>query len=204
MPKKRKTNTRRNKNKVMVPKNLLFPTIKYFDTLISGNATTTMGYQLITDIPQGVSQGHRIVDTVFVKAIDVLMITNTSTTDITNQIRWSLFNWIPNTSSLVPGANSVYEDPTVFGPSSPLNFEGRRDYNIIIDKLVILAGLSGAPTSISMRMFRRKLNTPFRLDFNLGAVTGYNHVYFSNFSDSAITPFPTYRLFTRVWFTDSL
>lgn len=179
------------------------PAIKYFDYYTSITSTTTVGFNKLTAIPQNVGQSSRLVDTVFVRRVDIIVISLGSTTDITNQIRFSIFNWIPNDASIAPGTQSVYEDPASWGVLTPLNYEGRRDYKVRIDKIVTLIGTSTAPTTLYQRTQRFCINKPFRIDFNIGSTTGLNHLYWTNFSDSVASPHPSYRIHSRVWFTDT-
>jgi len=181
-----------------------FPAVKYFDYDLYASSTTTVGFNNMTPIPQGVGQSNRTVDTAYIVAMDVLVIFDVSTTDITNEIRWSIFNWLPNTAGVTPGVTSIYENTNLYGPSSPFNFEGRHEYNILMDRLEILTGTNTNPTNTSKRVFRRRMTTPTRIDFNTGVTTGLNHIYWTNVSDSAVVPFPTYHLHVRFWFKDAI
>lgn len=180
------------------------PALKYFDFYTTGASTTTFASAIISAIPQGVGQSHRLVDTVLLDRMDVRMYFVSSTTDVTNVIRFSLFHWIPNTLALLPGATSYYEDPASFGVRTPLNFEGRRDYRTITDRIISLVGTDTSLTNTYTRVFNTSFNLKGRIDFNLGATTGYNHIYIVHFSDSAITPFPSVTAQIRLWYTDTV
>jgi len=125
--------------------------------------------------------------------------------DSTNVVRMAFFHWIPNTSALLPGAQSYYEDPGTFGVRTALNFEGRRDYRTILDRTVSLVGNSSDLTNKFTNTFNRTVNLKGRrIDFNLAQDTGYNHVFIGHFSDSAITPFPNMIYSVRTWYYDTM
>lgn len=203
--KNRKRNQRaRNTAYKHVPRAIAAPALKYFDFYTTGASTTTFASAIVSAVPQGVGQSHRLVDTVLLDRMDVRMYFTSSSSDVTNVIRLSLFHWIPNTSALLPGATSYYEDPSTFGVRTPLNFEGRRDYRTITDRIISLVGTDTNPTNTYTKQYNASINLKGRIDFNLGLTTGYNHIYITHFSDSAITPFPTVTAQIRIWYTDTV
>jgi len=175
--------------------------IRYHDYYLTDNSTGTVGLVDTLLISQGAGQSQRIADTIYLVAMDVTMVLITATSDVTSQVRWSLFNWLPNTASLVPGAASYYESPATYGTLTPLNFEGRQDFTTIVDQHSVLAGLSSAPTALSIKKYSKRIPITSRITYNLSVNTGYNHIFFANFSDSLVTPHPTYQLMIRYWYT---
>jgi len=201
MKNSRTTLTKRKPTRI--PRSLPLPPIKYFDFYTFGSASTTVAFGITTLVPQGVGQSHRTVDTVFLERIDARIILTCSTTDVTNLLRISLFFWHPNSNSLTPSSDSYYESPSTFGVSTPLNFEGRKQYTTLMDTTVSLVGTNSAPTNLYQRILFFKRNINNRIDFNEGLTSGYNHIYLSHFSDSAVTPFPQVSYFGRIWYRDA-
>lgn len=177
---------------------------KYFDTYFTPtSSTTTVGYSQLTTIPQGSAQSQRVADTLWITKIEMRLTVVASTADVTNQLRLTLFSWVPNTASLTPGTTSLYENPTTWGCQSPFNYEGRRDYKVYWDKVFNLVGTSTVPTDNYQKVYNYEMKLKHRVDFNLGATTGYNHLYLANYSDSAVSPHPAYTYLFRVWYIDT-
>lgn len=178
--------------------------IKYFDTYLSAtNSTTTVGYQQLTTIPQGVGQSNRLGDTVWLQKVDVRVNLTTANTDIFSTMRWGIFHWKQNTASVTPGATSIYESAATFGTLSPANFQGRQYYDLVLDRIENMVGTAGAPTTSSQVISGYSVNLlNRRLDFEVGATTGTGHIYFVNYSDSALVPHPVYTMHWRVWYYD--
>lgn len=139
----------------------------------------------------------------FVRRMDFVIILEASSNDVTNQVRYAMFNWLPGDTASVPGSADYFESPVAFGPTSPTNFEGRRNYRRILDRLVTLAGTGSAPTALSIRTFRSRVNKKFRIDFEPTTVYGFNHVYFQIYANSAISPHPSFSLRVRTWYSDT-
>jgi len=179
--------------------------VKYFDTYLNGqNSTTTIGYSNISLMPQGIAQSQRLADTAFVSKLDVRFNATTANADIFATMRWGVFIWWQNTNSVTPGTTSIYESVATYGTLSPFNFEGREYYSILFDHFENFTGTATAPTVNSQinRVFTHKLGN-HRIDYEQAATTGTGHLYFVNVSDSAIAPHPVYSIEFRVWYYDS-
>jgi len=177
--------------------------MKYYDYYYTSVATTTPTTFRMTNIPQDPTQSARIADTVLVRRMDITMVLEASSNDVTNQIRWAMFHWIPDDTAVAPGGATYFESPATFGTLSPLNFEGRRNFSRIVDRFVTLAGTGSAPTAKSIRTFRCIVRKPFRIDFQPTMINGTNHVYYTIFSNSALSPHPSYFLTVRFWYSDT-
>jgi len=179
-------------------------TVKYFDTYLNGqNSTTTLGYQGLSPVPQGIGQSQRVADTIWIDSVDVRFNATTANADIFATMRWGLFIWWQNTNSVTPGTTSILESTATFGTLSPFNFEGREYYSVMLDKFENFTGTATAPTVNSQinHIFRKKLSG-HRLDFEVAATTGTGHLYFYNVSDSALAPHPVYSIQFRIWYYD--
>lgn len=179
------------------------PICRYYDYHFSAtSATTTIGYVQLSPIPQGGGQQERIANTVILKRIELRFNVVAANADIYSRMRFGMFIWKQNTASATPGTTSILEDVSTAGVQSPYNFEGRAYYKILYDKVFNLTGTSSAPTVNSQYVVNITLPINHRLDFNDSGTTGVGHIYFYGFSDSAITPFPTYGLTTRLWYVN--
>jgi len=184
-----------------IPRAVALPPLKYHDFATVGSSSTTFAAAAITLVPIGTSQSNRLANTLFLERLEVRIIFTCSTSDVTNVIRWSLFHWAVNST---PSTDSYYEDPTVYGVLTPLNFEGRKQFKTLVDRTVLLSGTSGAPTSITLRNFETVMPVRSRVDFlSSSSTAGINHIYFSHFSDSAVTPFPQISATFRTWYRDT-
>jgi hypothetical protein len=181
--------------------------IKYFDTMLTLNdASTSVGYELLSVVPQGVAQQQRIADTLWIHRLDIRG-NVTLTVNVSNlaTVRIGFFIWWQNTASVGPASTSIYESPAIFGPWSPLNFEGREYYSMLKDFQISLAGSTGTPTLLMNRQFIETITfqNSHRVDFQpVGTTTGTGHLYFVNYSDTILANAPVYNLQTRLWYSD--
>jgi len=180
--------------------------MKYYDNvLLNTDSTTTVGFDILTAIPQGSAQSQRVADTVEILRIDVRMYAfmNSITTDYNDRIRFSFLRWLPNTGSYSPSSLSIYQSTSTFSVLSPFTFETRKMYHIFKDLTIVLAGYTNIPTARSIE--ETSFTIPIRsqeVQFNLGGTTGTGHIYFVNYSDSSTTPHPQYSMTARVWYFD--
>jgi hypothetical protein len=179
--------------------------VKYFDTnLLAATSTSTVGFLDITNIPQGLTQSQRLADTLIVTAIELRGNFVQSNADVFTQMRFNIFRWCEDTIVSIPVAGSIFNNTATQGVYTPLSFENRRRY-LLISKDHVVNG-SGTATAVSSRTqtdFYYRYLCSNRIDFNAGATTGVGKVYFSNFSDSVIVPFPVYNMVFRVWYSDN-
>jgi hypothetical protein len=219
-----KYNARHNTRKRVAPKSLNSPVtksqvtsivhralskdrlLKYFDfSLASQNCTAGVGFSIISLVPQGNAQSQRIGDLIHMQHFDMRLSFNAANTDIFSHARFFFFQWKEDTSIGGPSALDIF---TASGPQSVytmLTYETRATYHLLTrDHLLNFTGTATDPTPTSQHdIIRRvKLNN-IRLDFNLGATSGFNHIYFTNYGDSLIAPFPVYNLVTRLWYYDT-
>jgi len=178
--------------------------IKYFDSVSVGNVgLLTVGYNIVSLIPQGTAQSQRVGDEVFPVRLEFRGQVDAANTDVFSSIRLVWFIWIPNTSSLIPGATSILESPSTFGPNSFYNYEGRQEYKILRDTTYRLAGTAGSPCNTSNMDYSGAINLNSRIVYNVSLTTGTHHIYILSLSDSAVTPFPVFTAAFRLWYYDS-
>jgi len=176
---------------------------KYVDTqLVPTNLSTTTSQFTVSSITQGASQGSRIGDTVFLHRMELRLTVTTANADIFNRVRFIIFMWKQDTGYLTPGSSSVVESATTFGINSPYNFDGRRHYKVLYDRIFNLSGTATNPTNNSQILFTQSWPLRERIDFNPGVISGTNTMWVQAYSDSAITPFPVMSFVLRLYYTD--
>jgi hypothetical protein len=190
--------------KVSIRNQLAFKQLKYFDYYNTVSSTITIGYDPITSIPQGATQGERVGDMIFLDHTDYTIHYTTANADIFNIARVIVFQWNPPSGSLAPGTTSILEDPNTFGVHSPYNYEGRQDYRILYDRSFALSGVASAPTINSNIIVRGSINNNYRrVVFNSGTISGTHKTYFLHLSDSSVAPNPALIIQFRTFYYDS-
>lgn len=179
------------------------PGWKYVDTqLVPSNVSTTSQQFTISSITQGASQGSRVGDTVFLHRLELRLTVTTANADVFNRVRFIIFMWRQDSGYLTPGSSSIVESATTFGINSPYNFDGRKHYKILYDRIFNLSGTSTNPTPNSQIVLSESWPLRERTDFNPGVISGTNTMWCQLFSDSAITPFPVMSFVARLYYTD--
>jgi hypothetical protein len=198
---------RKNQSRAVIPRGIItnkpFPHY-YYDTVFGPTtSTTTTGFVNLTPIPQGFGQSNRIADTIYVNRVELRLNVTAANADVSSRMRLTFYFWFQNTASVTPGVTSVTEDSTTYGIDSPYNWEGRKFYKVIYDKIFNLTGATNAPTVNSQVQVNRTIWSGRQLvQFNDGGLTtGTGHLYVQNYSDSAISPHPTYSHVIRVWYS---
>jgi hypothetical protein len=180
--------------------------LKYFDVFLNTqNSTATVGISLLTTIPQGVTQSQRVGDSVRLVKMEVRFNVTLANSDIYAIMRWFFFRWRVPTSTANPTGALLFSLSTTQGVYTTLNYENKSMYTLISqDFFENLSGIATAPTNNSQinRVLTINLNDSL-LQFELGGVTtGTGHLFFTNFSNSAIAPQPVYTFVSRVWYYD--
>jgi len=178
--------------------------VKYVETsLLANTSTGTVGFQILTGVISGTSQGQRIADTITVVAVETRMDITLANADVFATVRWMIFRWNEDTVSSAPTSGAIYSSPSSEGVNTPLSFENRRRFSPVTkDILVPLTGTITNPTSNTLWQAYLLHECNNRVDFNPGGILGVGHLYFCDFSDSTVTPFPVYDLVVRCWYYD--
>jgi hypothetical protein len=178
--------------------------VKYYDISLSYSTVNgTPGFLSLCDIPQGLAQSNRVADTIWPVKLDFQILWTAANSDIFCHVRYVIFTWIPNDLSYPVSAPGLFQDYTGAGVLSPINFERRAELKVWRDKFVTLTGTSGAPTVGSAVTHRFSVKLNGRIDYLLASLRGMNHLYFTNFSDSNIPPYPAYVMQCRLWYYDA-
>lgn len=179
--------------------------LKYFDvSQAPTNSTGTVGFELITSIPQGPAQSQRVGDEIWLQHMDLRFSVNAANADVFSHMRFFFFIWRENTLTTVPNSAAIFTAASSQSVYTMLDVENRALRKLVTpDYLLNFTGTATNPTVNSQIDVVRtyKLDNT-RIDFTLGAVTGINHVYFTNYSDSLLTPFPSYQFLSRIWYYD--
>jgi hypothetical protein len=186
------------------------PQIKYFDT-VEANTISTTGFGLLnmTQMPQGVAQGDRVSDRVFLIGMSYKLAVNSGLTLTSNYVRFGFFRWKEdNSGGNTPTGAILF---TQFGPITTggaqgvlANFDhenyGMR-FTILEDMVFAVSGITTAPTAKTNVWYQGNVNLKHNApcQFNPGLLTGINQIYFYNYSDAGATQ-PTYSLVTRVYY----
>jgi hypothetical protein len=179
--------------------------MKYFDVLQApSNSTGAVGIENLTLIPQGPAQSQRISDQIWLQHFDLRFSVNAANTDVFSHMRFFMFIWRENTLTTTPTSAAIFTSAASQSVYSMLDYENRALRKLVTpDYLLNFTGSATNPTDrtqidvVSKHSLR---NT--RVDYTLGTATGVNHLFFVNYSDSLLTPFPIYTFLMRVWYYD--
>jgi hypothetical protein len=181
--------------------------LKYFETFINATNVTLAGTtNRLTSIPQGIAQGDRQADTIYICAIEHRISVATANSDIYSNVRLTLFGF-REIDSPGPTIGTIYQNPsTAGGVYSFFQNENRKTYKIFSDRVFNLVGTATNPTATSQIRYegKRSFSPEWQIAYGLGSTTGSNNVYLASVSDSLIAPFPVLIQNWRVWYYDEM
>lgn len=187
--------------------------MKYYLNNIPGTSlVTTANIQLLTSIPQGITDQQRAGDKLMLSPRFHLTY-NLEAGDIYNFIRVIIFQWKPlaGPSSYIPVATDILLPGSSGGYDflSHYDHDTRTDFHILYDRVHRMIGNAAAPetpfTDNSTHFVKTTVRIPRRqLQFISGSSTDMsNGIYLLMFSDSIIIPNPTISLAVKFMYTDS-
>jgi hypothetical protein len=174
---------------------------KVFDTTTTTAITTVINTGLLVNlsaIPQGVTQGQRVGDSVDLEGIELRLSANGNASGMT--LRAILFQSLEPSGSVTAGT-ILAALSNVTAPLSAYNFTGVRqeDFKILHDSLHFLGPLTG-PSDQQILHVRQKLRS--RIQFDAGASSGTGLLFMLLVSDQPTTgPILTYAV--RVAYADA-
>jgi len=179
--------------------------IKWLETLITlQNVPSSGGFVQLTAIPQGPANQQRIADTVWLQRMDLDFTLTTANTDVFNVVRLLYFQWKVDSLLAAPTANDIFTNVTNANVHSFLNFDLRRNYNVIEDNQYNMTGTATNPSSYSQHAGKYSVQLKNRrLDFNVGSLFGTGHTYVCLISDSTVAPYPILTMNVRLWYYDN-
>lgn len=118
--------------------------------------------------------------------------------DSTNFVRYILFRWMPNSANLAPTVAQLLED-TTFPYISPYNMVNRKQFQVLMDRVVTLDAASQ-----NVHVFRKKMKLANKkIIYDSGAVsTGAGKLYLLQISDSGAATHPASTWYGKLNFTD--
>jgi hypothetical protein len=180
--------------------------LKYFDTYITTNSSTsTVGFSLLSLVPQGPAQSERIADTMWLQHMDLRFSADAANAAVFSHMRFFFFLWKENTLLAVPTSASIFTAAGSQSVYTMLDFENRALRKLVSpDYLLNFTGTLTTPTIHSqVDIVKRYPMHNARVDFTLGATTGINQLYFTNYSDQpAGVTAPSYQFLSRLWYYD--
>jgi len=179
--------------------------LKYFDVQQApSNSTGTVGFENLVLIPQGPAQSQRIADTIWLQRMDLRFSVNAANADVFSHMRMFFFLWKPDTLTVNPTSAAIFTSQSSQSVYTMLDHEQRALRKLVTpDYLLNFTGTATNPTVQSQVDIIESFPLDNqRVDYGLGAVTGTNQLFFTNYSDSLLTPFPQYQFLSRVWYYD--
>jgi len=202
-------------------KTLHTPPVKYFDfTQVASTTTTTASIIDLTAIPQGNAASQRLGDQAFLLGLQYKLDyfnPGANIIDPTTTCRYGFIRWKEDTTGgNVPTSNNIFQQygfgaAPLQGMNAFYDFEnyGKR-LDPLLDSTFTIIGVWPATgsnyTDKSERYFAGNLDFskyPRPLQFNPGATSGINKIYFWEFSNNASANPTQYVLTTRLYYTDS-
>jgi len=179
--------------------------LKYFDVLQAPtNSTGTVGFEDLTLLPQGPAQSQRIGDTIWLQRMDIRFSVNAANADVFSHMRMFFFLWKENTLTVAPTSAAIFTSAASQSVYTMLDWENRALRKLVSpDYLLNFTGTATNPTVQSqVDIVESYPLDNQRVDYTLGGTSGIGHLYFVNYSDSLLTPFPSYQFLARIWYYD--
>jgi len=154
---------------------------------------------LVTGIVQGTAEDERIGDTIRVSALK--MKGYIALGDTQNRFRLIVLQWHPDSAFETPSVSKILTTSTTYalGPNSLPNYFQRQKYKILYDKSVVLsADRPEAP--FTCNVYKKRMRP---VQFNVGATTGKNHLYYLIISDSSAAVHPSISFDYQLHYTDA-
>jgi hypothetical protein len=179
------------------------PQNKFVDVSQSANITNT-GAVLsgMTNVSQGVGVSQRTGDTIFMSKCYINYSINAANADVYSLARIIIFQWKPNSSFAVPTPSDILQ---VVDPYGMYNWQFSNQYNILYDQVHFLSGTGSAPTASSNQGYFGNLDISRitkKVEFSPAVAFGANELYILIISDSAVIPFPTLNIRTRIVYSE--
>jgi len=176
--------------------------VKWVNVSGSSTAVPLTGVTSVLSIPaQGQTSTTRVGDKI--KLIKCWIDWSLIVADSTNVVRVILWQYKENTVLQTPTLANILD----IGPSgavpevwSAYNDFRKDHFKILVDKSYDLNGVS---VPFITRRWRVPITSLNKVQFNVGATTGYNHLCLSFISDSVAVSHPATTYMARTYFTDA-
>jgi len=162
---------------------------RYIDTTVSGSIVLAGSLNQITDVAQGVGQGQRTGDRIFIDHFVWNYTLYQENADVVNTVRLMVVQFRPPTNLLSGAVTDFLQSAS---PTSLYNHELQTNYFILYDRAFRMAGINTAPTATSA-IGRQNIIIRPRLkvcNFALASTTGGdNQCFVLLIGDSTIAPY---------------
>jgi len=194
-------------NCICIPSNGKQPNgkaLKFIDTLILQNMISTGTVTTIFNVTQGVSVNQRTGDTAIIRDMWVNFDINSINLDNFTNCRLIVFQWIPNSMLGTPVTTNILQTANIL---SFYNFQFSNQFIILFDFMYNACGNTTSPGGgnigfgghiVKIHSCRKKV------EWNPGIVSGSCQFYILTISDSAVAPFPSIDINTRIMFDDNV
>lgn len=166
---------------------------KYYPYDNTSTVSTTGNMLFLSSIPQGDTDTTRDGDSIYIRSIQINF--TVAYADAYNQLRFILFQWLPQTT---PTLADILLHPT-YPTISVFNHDSRRNYRILKDRRCIVD--ADDPTCMlkiySYNKFIRKIQ------YTGGTTVGNNNIYCLAVSDSNVVNDPSISWSGKINFTDA-
>jgi len=171
---------------------------RYHDSIQTGLGPTAGGsFYDLSLIPNANRQGEEALVALMELRLNMIF------ADSTQNVRATIFQWIPNTSVQAPSVATIFQsgltNPIVSGFSIANNGPL---FKVLYDKVYDMSSGGNGTITRNLRFFGRNLAKK-KLDFATGTTAGYNHYFLCLFSDSAAIPNPTVNFYSRLIYKDA-
>lgn len=169
---------------------------KYFDYQFASPSVDDQGITYyISDVPQGDTDTTRDGDKLMPTSLDLNLAVYAG--DTTNVVRFMIVRWHSNVSTLAAGNVFQYLN-SAYAPHTPLHHDGRSQFEVLLDKTIVLNTVSRPIVKIVKRLILAKKT----IKYSAGSTTGSDKILALAVSDSAATSHPAIAGYSRLNFTD--
>lgn len=175
---------------------------KFIDVSSGLSATSSGAVLKLSGITQGAGISQRTGDAVYLKRMFLNYTLATQNADVFNTSRIIIFQWIPNDGLVAPVVADILQSANLY---SMYNFQLSSQFVILYDRLHCQSGITSAPASSGNSAYFGPINFSVarpRVDFSAGSAFQCNSIYLLDISDSALAPFPSGNVVSRIIYTE--
>lgn len=179
--------------------------VKWYDIVYGKTGVDSAGtIQYLTKVPQGDTDNNRNGDKLTPKWLKMrLNFTIAPATDTTNQVRFMIFRWKPNTSLSPPVLDNLFQNFSLTVNTLvtllPYTWDMRNQFTVLYDRVFQLN--EAQSLQIDKKIFLRLASK--KVAFTGATTDGADHICFATFSDSNAAPNPQITVYNRLAYVDS-
>lgn len=174
--------------------------VKYYNKLTGATTVNFSGsLYLLSDIPQGITDGDRDGDQCHLSSINVRAEWNVgSNLTIFNLVRFIVFQWHPQTTPTI--GQILTGTGAAIAPLNPYTRDTRSMFRILYDKTGVVSNANGAASIHYKLTLTKRFNR--KLQYQGGTTVGSNQIYILVISDGT-TPYPQFSWYSQLLYSDS-